>query len=77
MALLSEEAEMEVRVEETHALDTNKLKLVEDFICALCANFPLDLVMCDKCENVFCMEEQTEYFSRLGNEACCMCGNKP
>ena len=77
MDLLEDKAVLEERLDEKHALDENKPKLVEDFICAFCTNFPRDPVMCDRCENVFCEKEQMEYFSKPNNETCCHCRQIP
>jgi hypothetical protein len=49
MARLTVEAVLEVRLDEQHAVDTHKPRLVEDFICAFCSNFPVNPVMCDHC----------------------------
>ena len=49
MARLAEEAVLEVRLDEQHAVDTEKPRLVEDFICAFCSNIPVNPVMCDHC----------------------------
>ncbi len=54
MDLLEDRAVLEERLDEKHALDENKPKLVENFICAFCTNFSKDPLMCDRCENVFC-----------------------
>ena len=54
MALLANEAVLDERLDEKQAVDSEKPKLVEDFICAFCANFPVNPVMCDRCEKVFC-----------------------
>ena len=51
MALLAEGAVLEVILDEANAL--NK-KEVEEFICAFCANFPKDPLICSECEKVFC-----------------------
>ncbi len=54
MALLANEAVLDERLDEKQAVDSEKSKLVEDFICAFCVNFPLNPVMCDRCKKVFC-----------------------
>ena len=77
MALLANEAVLDERLDEKQAVDSEKPKLVEDFICAFCANFPVNPVMCDRCEKVFCLQEQIEYFSKPKNETCCSCRQRP
>ncbi len=77
MTLLADNAVLEVRLDEAHAIDTNKPKLVEDFICAFCTCFSIDPVMCDQCGKVFCVKEQIAYFCNSKNEACCLCRQVP
>jgi hypothetical protein len=77
MNLLDDEAVLENRVDEELAVDTNKPKLLEDFICAFCTCFSIDPVMCDKCGKVFCVKEQVAFFAKPGNETCCLCRQVP
>ena len=54
MTRLANEAELQERLDEAQATDK---KLIEDFICAFCYNFPSDPIMYSDCEKVFCFEE--------------------
>ena len=77
MARLSNEAELTERLEEAHAVDTNKPKLVEDLICSFCLFFPFEPVMCDHCGHVFCLKEQITFFSNPKNQNCSYCRQVP
>ena len=77
MARLANEAELTARLDEAHAIDTNKPKLVEDLVCSFCLLFPFDPVMCDRCDKVFCLKEQTTFFSNPKNEICSLCRQVP
>jgi hypothetical protein len=77
MALLAYEAVLENRVDEAQAVDTNKPKLVADFVCAFCACFIFDPVMCDQCDKVFCVKEQIAFYALPGNNSCCLCRQVP
>ena len=77
MARLETQVELTERLEEEHAIDTNKPKLVEDIVCSFCLLFPSDPVMCDHCEKVFCLKEQTIFYSNPKNEACSHCRQVP
>ena len=77
MARLANEVELTERLEEEHAVDANKPKLVDSLICSFCLLFPSDPVMCDQCNKVFCKKEQVTFYSKPKNENCSHCRQIP